>query len=73
MINDNSFTKLFRCELYFFSFYIKLLDVTGSMENLMDETHEKIGSMFGKAEQHVESAEKTVEDKVKDITSTMPE
>lgn len=50
-----------------------ILDVGGSMENLMDETQEKFSSLFGKADQQVEDVEKSVEDKVNKITSTMPE
>lgn len=52
---------------------LTVLDVGGSMENLMDETQEKFSSMFGKAEEKVEGVEKSVEDKVNDFTSTMPE
>lgn len=51
----------------------KIQDVGGSMENLMDETQEKFSSLFGKAEQQVEDVEKSVDDKVNDFTSTMPE
>lgn len=51
---------------------IHFSDVTGSMENLMDGTQEKLGSLFGKAEQKAEDAEQTVEDKIHDST-TMPE
>ncbi|KAL4131210.1 hypothetical protein QTP88_008551 [Uroleucon formosanum] len=51
----------------------KIQDVGGSMENLMDETQEKFSSMFGKAEEKVEGVEKSVEDKVNNFTSTMPE
>jgi len=43
------------------------------MENLMDETQEKFSSLFGKAEQQVEDVEKSVEEKVNDVTSNMPE
>lgn len=39
----------------------------------MDETQEKFSSLFGKAEQQVEDVEKSVDDKVNDFTSTMPE
>lgn len=52
--------------------HIQLLDVTGSMENLMDETQEKLGSLFGKVEQKAEDVEQTVENEVHDST-TMPE
>ncbi|XP_060868026.1 rho GTPase-activating protein gacV-like [Metopolophium dirhodum] len=51
----------------------KIQDVGGSMENLMDETQEKFSSIFGKAEKQVNDVEKSVEDKVNDFTSTMPE
>ncbi|XP_001946990.1 rho GTPase-activating protein gacV [Acyrthosiphon pisum] len=51
----------------------KIQDVGGSMENLMDETQEKFSSIFGKAEKQVDDVEKSVEDKVNDFTSTMPE
>ncbi|XP_060835293.1 neurofilament medium polypeptide-like [Rhopalosiphum padi] len=51
----------------------KIQDVGGSMENLVDETQEKFSSLFGKAEQQVEDVEKSVEEKVNDVTSTMPE
>ncbi|KAE9523329.1 hypothetical protein AGLY_016277 [Aphis glycines] len=51
----------------------KIQDVGGSMENLMDETQEKFSSLFGKAEQQVEDVEKSVEEKVNDVTSNMPE
>lgn len=51
----------------------KLSDVTGSMENLMDETHEKLSSLFGKVGQKTEDAENAVEDVVNDSTSAMPE
>jgi len=43
------------------------------MENLMDETQEKFSSIFGKAEKQVDDVEKSVEDKVNNFTSTMPE
>lgn len=39
----------------------------------MDETQEKIGSFFGKAEQKAEDAEQQVADTLNDTTSTMPE
>lgn len=38
----------------------------------MDETQEKLGTLFGKAEQAPENIKKTVNDKVNDITSTTP-
>lgn len=47
---------------------MKLSDVTGSMENLMDETQEKLSSFFGKAEENAEDAEKTIKDKMNDST-----
>jgi len=39
----------------------------------MDETQEKIGSFFGKAEQKVEDAEQQVDDALSNTTSTVPE
>lgn len=39
----------------------------------MDETHEKLSSLFGKVERKTEDAENVVEDIVNDSTSTMPE
>lgn len=39
----------------------------------MDETQEKLGSLFGKVEQKTDDIEEEVEDKVKDVTSYMPE
>lgn len=39
----------------------------------MDETHEKLSSLFGKVEQKTEDAENAVEDVVNDSTSAMPE
>lgn len=53
--------------------YVELSDVTGSMENLMDETQEKLGSLFGKAEKKVEDAEQQIDDVINDSASTMPE
>lgn len=38
----------------------------------MDETHEKLSSLFGKVE-HTEDAENAVEDEVNDSISAMPE
>lgn len=39
----------------------------------MDETQEKLGSFFGKAEQKAEDAEQQVDDALNDTTSTVPE
>lgn len=39
----------------------------------MDETQEKLGSLFGKVEQTAEDVENTAKDVVNDSTSTMPE
>jgi len=43
------------------------------MENLMEETQEKFSSIFGQAEKEVNDVEESVEGKVNDFTSTMPE
>lgn len=53
--------------------YVELSDVTGSMENLMGETQEKLGSLFGKAEKKVEDTEQQIDDAINDSASTMPE
>lgn len=39
----------------------------------MDETHEKLSSIFGKVEQKSENVENAIEDAVNDSTSAMPE
>jgi hypothetical protein len=43
------------------------------MENLMDDTQEKLGSLFGKVEKKADDVEEEVKDKVNDVTSAMPE
>lgn len=48
-------------------------DVSGSMENLMDETQEKLGSLFGKVEQKANDLNPASKDNLNDSTSTIPE
>lgn len=67
---------LFFNDLETFLNIFHLSGVTGSMENLMDETQEKLSSLFGKTEEKVEDIEKKLEDKtneVKNSTSIVPE
>lgn len=39
----------------------------------MDDTQEKLGSLFGKVEQKADDIQEKVETKVNDVTSDMPE
>jgi len=43
------------------------------MDNLMDETQEKLSSFFGKVEQKTENVKETVENNVNDTTSVISE